>query len=150
MGKLCCDGKFDVGLYKPLSQQLVDFGNECFANFVDRNTLMWMFIFYDGENDCPKCRSSLADIHDWFYKKGLLDSSNNMVKIVVEPEPEKCKIYTSLGLTLKPMHIFCEPDGKIFDIFTGLPDSKWLDKHIYPYIQKNMGMKKILSTIKEQ
>ena len=47
MGKLCCDGKFNVGLYKPLSQQLVDFGNECFAKFVDHATLMWMFIFYE-------------------------------------------------------------------------------------------------------
>ena len=76
MGKLCCDGKFDVGLYKPLSQQLVDFGNECFANFVDRNTLMWMFIFYDGENDCPKCRSCDFDALDSSRWVSFLTSSN--------------------------------------------------------------------------
>lgn len=150
MAKPCCNGnKVNIGLYKPLSDRLIDFGNEVYADFKGSNTILWMFIFYDGNSDCPVCKSSLADIHDWFYKKGLFDNSNAMVKIVVEPEPEKCKIYTDLGLTLKPMHIFCDSRGRIFDIFTGLPTTEWLDKHILPFIQSNMGFSKIMSPIKE-
>jgi len=148
--KLCCDGmNVKIGLYKPLSQRLLDFGNETYSDFTSVNTLMWMFIFYDGNTDCPKCKSSLSDIHDWFYNKGLLDNKNGMVKIVVEPEPEKCKIYTDFGFTLKPMHIFCDSKGNIFDIFTGLPDVNWLDKHILPYINMNVGFNKIFAPLKE-
>lgn len=150
MSKLCCGDKIDVGLYKPLAKRLIDFGNEVYKDYSSCRTLMWMFIFYDGNSDCPRCKSSLSDINDWFYKKGLLDNANAMVKIIVEPEPEKCKVYTDLGFTLKPMHIFCDPDGKIFDIFTGLPDVKWLNKHILSYIQENIGLDRAMSMSKEK
>lgn len=145
MGKLCCKGnKKNIGLYKPLSQRLVDMGNECYSDFKDINTILWIFVFYDGASECAKCLSSLTEMHSWFETKGLLDSKTGMVKIIAEPEPDKCKVYTDFGFNIKPMHIICDSMGRILDIFTGLPDKEWLDKHILPIIQLNMGVGRFL------
>ena len=42
-----------------------------------------------------------------------------------------------LGFTKSPLHLFCDGDGKIIDIISGIPTTEWLEKHILPLYQRD-------------
>jgi len=36
------------------------------------------------------------------------------------------------------MHLFCDENGKIFDIILGFPSTAWLDKYILPIVKNDI------------
>ena len=45
-----------------------------------------------------------------------------------------------LELTKSPMHLFCDGDGKIIDIISGIPTIEWMESHILPLYQQDMKL----------
>ena len=125
-------------IYNPLSKRLIDFGNDAYEHQDNNNihTTLWLFTFYSEENLCEPSQPRFTEMHTWFDNYGLFNDPISNVKWVVEDEPSKNLIYTEMGFTKNPMHIFTDSDGNIFDIFIGFPNSTWLEKHILPLIRK--------------
>lgn len=136
----CCDEKAVIqGIYKPLNERLIEYGKEAFSDVqLNNRTILWIFSFYEQADDCEECRSSFSDMWDWFHKYGLFNNPVRSVKSVVEPEPHNNLIYNDLGFTKLPMHLFCDENGKIFDIILGFPSTAWLDTYILPIVKNDI------------
>lgn len=134
---ICCSDEVVVkGIYKPLNQRLLDFGNEVYKDCeTEQRVIMWVFSFYDPESTCKACKNAFDTMYNWFNQYGLTNDPVHGVRMVVEDEPNKNLIYMDLGINKLPMHIFTDSKGKIFDIIYEFPEKKWLDEYILPYIQ---------------
>lgn len=135
----CCPETPDIGgIYKTLSQRLLDFGHKVYADCVSQNrVIMWVFSFYDGLSKCKVCKHSMQAMYDWFRSHGLFDNPAREVRIVIEDEPTTDPIYTEMHLNSLPVHIFTDGNGRVIDMLFDFPDAAWLDKYILPYIQED-------------
>ena len=135
----CCPETLEIdSIYKPISRRLVDFGNEVYADCTNtQRVIMWVFSFFNGMANCKVCKHSLDEMYGWFHKYGLLNDPVRGVRMVVDDEPHMNKLYTELGFSKLPMHIFTDGGGRIIDILFDFPDAEWLDKYILPYLQED-------------
>ena len=140
MGAPCCGDKAaPLGIYRPLNERLTAYGSEAFGEdeMKRRRTAMWLFTLYKEKDACSECRSRLSVMYDWFHGYGLFDNPAGCVRFVVEPDPESNLICRDMGFSKYPMHLFCNPDGSVFDAVFGFPDAGWLEKHILPIIKND-------------
>lgn len=134
----CCGEAIINGIYRPLSERLLEYGREAYAGSeFNGNTVMWIFTFYDDMAACEACRNGLSGMYDWFYNYNLFDNPSKCVKIVVEPEPAANLIVTEMGWDKLPLNVFTDRDGRIFDMLFEFPSHEWLDKYILPRIQNS-------------
>lgn len=123
---------------KSLAQRLLDYGNEVYGGCAStQRVLMWVFTFYDASADCPACRDGLERMYGWFHRYGFTTDRVRGVRMVVEDEPGKNRIYGDLGMQRLPAHIFTDSEGRIFDVLFTFPDDAWLESHILPIFQKD-------------
>lgn len=136
MSICCSDGVFISGEYQPLSHRLLSYGEEAYKDVKKhQRVVMWVFLFYDESDLCPKCKESFRDMFDWFNKYGLFNDPIRCVRTVVEPEPMKNLIYTDLGMKKLPAVVFADEKCRILDILFEFPGPRWLEEYVLPYIQ---------------
>ena len=134
----CSDSVVIHGGYEPLSQRLLSYGQDAYSDVNSRQrVVMWVFVFYDENDQCPSCKQAFSDMFSWFNKYHLFDDPVRCVRTVIEPEPEKNLIYTDLGMHKLPAVVFCTDKGQIYDIVFEFPGQKWLEEYILPYIQND-------------
>jgi len=136
----CCEEKLISDIYVPLNKRLLDFGSEIIGPqlmFKCPQTMIWIFTFYYDEDMCDDCKLRFSAMNHWFQQYELFDDPIRNVKWIVEDEPNKNLIFSEIGFTKTPMHIFCRGDGSIIDIVTGFPEPRWLTKYILPIIQES-------------
>lgn len=137
----CCEQKAQLDtIYLPLNRRLVEFGKEVSGEplmNVYPNTFLWVFTFYNEEDICEECQDKLGGINKWFTDYGMYTNPTRNLKWIIEEEPDKNLIYKELGFTKSPLHLFCDGDGKIIDIISGIPTTEWLEKHILPLYQRD-------------
>jgi len=136
MSICCSDGVFISGEYVPLSQRLLAYGKEAYSDVTKRQrVIMWVFIFYDESDMCPKCKESFSDMFAWFNKNNLFNDPIRCVRTVLEPEPKKNLIYTDLGMAKLPAVVFADEKCRVLDILFEFPGDRWLNEYVLPYIQ---------------
>lgn len=136
MSICCSDGVFISGEYVPLSQRLLAYGKEAYSDVTKRQrVIMWVFIFYDESDMCPKCKESFSDMFTWFNKNNLFNDPIRCVRTVLEPEPKKNLIYTDLGMAKLPAVVFADEKCRVLDILFEFPGERWLNEYVLPYIQ---------------
>lgn len=136
MSICCSDGVFISGEYVPLSQRLLAYGKEAYSDVTKRQrVIMWVFIFYDESDMCPKCKESFSDMFAWFNKNNLFNDPIRCVRTVLEPEPKKNLIYTDLGMAKLPAVVFADEKCRVLDILFEFPGERWLNEYVLPYIQ---------------
>ena len=135
----CCSNAAIIhGGYEPLSKRLLEYGKEAYSDLVSRQrVIMWVFVFYDENDQCPSCKQAFSDMFAWFNKYNLFDDPVRCVRSVIEPDPEKNWIYTDLGMHKLPAVVFCNDKGLIYDIVFEFPGQRWLEEYILPYIQND-------------
>jgi hypothetical protein len=135
----CSDAAVINGGYTPLSQRLLEYGMDAYSDLAPnrQRVIMWVFIFYDQNDQCPTCKQAFDGMFSWFNKYHLLDDPVRCVRTVVEPEPEKNLIFVDRGSRKLPMVLFCNEKGMIFDELFEFPGAKWLEEYILPYIQND-------------
>lgn len=133
----CCNHVFD-DIYLPLNKRLVRFGNETYKeydpNFNDVPKI-WVFTFYKENETCDECKEMLSNMTSWFEKYGCFSDPLYKVHWILDDEPELNMIYKDIGFSKTPIHLFCDSNGNIFNIFTGIPDNEWLDRYILNIIR---------------
>lgn len=140
----CCGQKSQLdNIYLPLNKRLVEFGKEVSGESLMNaypSTFIWVFTFYREQDMCEECHDNLGAVNKWFVKYGMYTDPIRNLKWIIEDEPDRNLIYKELGLTKSPTHIFCDGDGKIVDIISGIPSTEWLEKHILPLFQQDMKL----------
>ena len=137
--KPCCSGPVVIdGIYKPLSRSLLDYGKEVYSETTStQRVILWVFSFYDAKSECPVCRNGIERMYDWFHKFGLLTDPVRGVRMVLDDDPDSNPVFTDLKLASKPVNIFTDENGMVYDIIYEFPDDAWLDKYILPLIQRD-------------
>ena len=140
----CCPKKAIVdGEYVPLNARLVEYGKSSYGEVLMKrfpNTKVWIFSFFDGKKICPDCRDRFGIMAKWLNEYGFQEDPINNVKWIFENfegadgKHVENMIWNEFGLTKMPLHIFCDSDGNIFNMYVGFPDEKWLVEYLRPYI----------------
>ena len=83
----CCSDTVVIhGGYEPLSQRLLNYGKDAYSDVVSRQrVVMWVFVFYDENDQCPTCKQAFSDMFAWFNKYHLFDDPVRCVRTVIEP-----------------------------------------------------------------
>jgi hypothetical protein len=136
MSICCSDGVFISGEYQPLCQRLLAYGHEAYKDVTKRQrVVMWVFVFYDESQMCPKCKESYRDMLNWFNKYGLFEDPIRGVRIVIEPEPQKNLLFNDYHKTQLPCVIFADEKCRVLDEVFEFPGERWLNETILPFIQ---------------
>ena len=134
----CCDPiDFIDAEYAPISQRLSAYGKEVYgvsAMTEYPDTKMWIFSFIDSSQVCSECLDPIHEFHEWFNKYGLFTNHSSHVKWVIEGEPSTNMLWRDLKLSNTPLHVFCDGNGAIWELFYGYPSEQWLDMFVLPKV----------------
>jgi len=135
----CCESIDMVNnSYDPIHKRLYNFGKEVYGPYAMEafpKTAMWIFTFVEPGGACMSCGNMLDFMNEWFLKYSYFSDVRKHVKWIIEEELDRNLIWNQLGLINAPVHIFCNGNGLIFDIFHGFPDNEWLDDNILPWLE---------------
>ena len=139
----CCKKNATLDtIYTPISKRLIEFGNEVYGEegmSKYKETFLWIFSFYDNAEMCEECKFKFSAMSKWFSDYGMFKNVTRNVKWILEDEPTKNLIFTEMGLSKTPIHIFTDSTGKILDMVVGFPTIEWLESYILPLIQEDMN-----------
>ena len=139
----CCEEKpFGSEIYLPLNEKLLEYGKnmtspDVLNTFPD--TFMWLFSFFKKDDlECVECADNLSKMVQWVDKYNLLKSPTRNFKWIFDVEMEKNNISIDIGITKTPTHILADKNGRILDMFLGIPNEEFLNKHLLPYFSKDL------------
>lgn len=139
---LCCGRAIIRAGNSSLSARLLEYGQEAYADLKrEQRVIMWVFAFFDENKLCPKCKSEIQAMVDWFSKNGLFDSPSRAARIVIEGDPENHNmLFNDLGLSKLPTFIYCDANCRIFDIRFEFPSVRWLNDTVLPFFQSDASI----------